>query len=299
MKNIQNENFNENKIIYQNIRKDCPYCKMKISIEEFEDHIVCHELGQNNNRNISNNINGYEMQNNNIINNNQNQREKSPQGLNIFKQKVGGIFNSIKTNINNVIEKFDKFDSDNDSDDNNRNNNLSQNNNSSSLFSNNSNNRRNPVVNFFKKITRSNSEDSGSGSGSDDGQILNIRFPRIRIRRRNSDSEINLQNVNDNINDDNLLLDDLHLLEDDNKDDYKEILKYIPTSTVKEIKKTSDNNKCVICLSDFQVGEQESTLPCLHIFHSNCIEKWIIENKTCPICKYDISLNSLLSKNTF
>ena len=231
MENIQNGNSNENKIIYQNIRKDCPYCKMIISIEEFEEHILCHELGQNNNTNYSNNINGNEMQNNNNNNNNQIQREKSPQGFNILKQKVGGIFDSIKTNINNVIEKIDKFDSD--SDDNNINNNLSQNNNSSSFFNNNNNNnRRNPVINFFKKITRSNSEDSGSGSGNDDRPMLNVRFPRFRIRRRNSDSEINLQNISDNINDDNLLLDDLHFLEDDHKDDYKEILKYIPTSTV-------------------------------------------------------------------
>ena len=296
MENYQKENPNGNKIICQNIRKDCPFCKINVSIEEYEEHILCHELAHNNG-NFSNNIIINETQRNN--NNNHHQKEKSPQGFDIFKKKVGGIFDSIKNNINNVIDKIDKFDSDNDSDDNN-NSNLSQNNNNNSSY--NSNNNRNQVFskvsNFFKKITRSDSEDSGSG---EDGPIL--RLSHFRIRRRNSDLENN-SHIDYNINDDNLLLEDLNFLEDENndnsfkKDDYKEILSYIPTSTVKEIKKSSNNNKCVICLSDFQVGEQESTLPCLHIFHSNCIEKWIIENKTCPICKYDISLNSLL-KDTY
>ena len=277
MENIQNLNSNENKIIFQNIRKDCPYCHMKISIEEFEDHILCHELKKNNNKNYSNIINGQKN------NNNQLQNENSQKGLDKFKQKIGGIFDSFKTNISNVIDKIDKFDSDNDSDDNNMsyhniNNNdniLSQNNNNNSSFN---NNKANPLIskvsNFFKTITKSNSEDSGSGS--DDGPNLNIRFPFFRIRRRNSDSDNIFQNYIDN-NNENLSLDDIPFLDDDfhkdlsKKDDYKEILKYIPTSTVKGIIKSSDNNKCVICLSDFQVGEKISTLPCLHIYHSNCI----------------------------
>ena len=307
MKHIQNENSNENLNICHNIKKDCPFCNMKVSIGEFEEHILSHELGQNNNGNVSNNINGFGIQKNSN-NNIHPKNENNPQGIDMFKQKVGGIFDSIKTNINNVIDKIDKFDSYNDSEEhdsiNNNDSNLSHNNNNnnSSLNNNNDDNKTIPIIsnisNFFKKI-RSNSEDSGSGS--DDGSIINIRFPHFRIRRRNSDSENNFQN-NSNIddNDFNQLLEDLNLLENGNnedlikKDDYKEILRYIPTSTVKELKKSSSNNKCVICLSEFQVGEQESTLPCLHIFHSNCIEKWIVENKTCPICKYDISLILLL-----
>ena len=155
------------------------------------------------------------------------------------------------------------------------------------------------VSNFFKNIINSKSDESeGNSSGEEEHPIINfIRLRRDR-RRSLSDDNINVNENNENINTD-LLLDEL--LEDNNlfeQNDIQEILRYIPTSIVKEQKKSTDNNnKCVICLSEFQVGEKESTLPCLHIFHSECIEKWISEKKWCPVCKFDISLQSLLEGN--
>ena len=80
------------------------------------------------------------------------------------------------------------------------------------------------------------------------------------------------------------------------KNEINEILKFIPVSTVKEEKKPSDNNyKCMICLSNYKIRDKIYTLPCLHIFHSKCFEKWMYQQRACPICKYDVSLESLLS----
>jgi hypothetical protein len=46
---------------------------------------------------------------------------------------------------------------------------------------------------------------------------------------------------------------------------------------------------CAIC-QDIQVETNVSrVLICKHKFHIGCIEFWLSKNKTCPICRYDIS----------
>ena len=46
------------------------------------------------------------------------------------------------------------------------------------------------------------------------------------------------------------------------------------------------NKKCVICLEHFNNGDKIISLPCVHIYHSDCIKKWLLENNFCSICKY-------------
>ena len=47
----------------------------------------------------------------------------------------------------------------------------------------------------------------------------------------------------------------------------------------------SDNNKCLICLSDFAEGDKLTTLPCIHTFHTDCISEWLRRKHSCPVCK--------------
>ena len=81
----------------------------------------------------------------------------------------------------------------------------------------------------------------------------------------------------------------------EDKDDInlKKLVSFIPVFTVKDKNKRKDNNKCTICLSEFEIGEKKSTLPCMHSFHYNCIERWMKSKKYCPICKFQISLETL------
>lgn len=46
---------------------------------------------------------------------------------------------------------------------------------------------------------------------------------------------------------------------------------------------------CQICFSEYKAGERLRILPCLHDYHVKCIDRWLKENATCPICRADIS----------
>ena len=45
---------------------------------------------------------------------------------------------------------------------------------------------------------------------------------------------------------------------------------------------------CCICLSKFSNNEDLRELPCAHVFHMECIDKWLQINALCPLCKAEI-----------
>ncbi|XP_063380430.1 E3 ubiquitin-protein ligase Arkadia-like isoform X1 [Cydia fagiglandana] len=48
------------------------------------------------------------------------------------------------------------------------------------------------------------------------------------------------------------------------------------------------DEKCTICLSIFEVDSHCRRLPCMHLFHMECVDQWLSTNKHCPICRVDI-----------
>ncbi|XP_054812909.1 RING-H2 finger protein ATL57 [Prosopis cineraria] len=43
---------------------------------------------------------------------------------------------------------------------------------------------------------------------------------------------------------------------------------------------------CAICLSEFEIGETVKMVPnCKHVFHQQCIDRWLSSHVTCPICR--------------
>ncbi|XP_076877630.1 uncharacterized protein LOC143526827 [Brachyhypopomus gauderio] len=46
---------------------------------------------------------------------------------------------------------------------------------------------------------------------------------------------------------------------------------------------------CQICFCSYKEREKLRILPCLHDYHVKCIDRWLKENATCPICRADVS----------
>ncbi|XP_064465876.1 RING finger protein 44-like isoform X2 [Ornithodoros turicata] len=58
----------------------------------------------------------------------------------------------------------------------------------------------------------------------------------------------------------------------------------------------SEQTSCVVCMCDFEARQVLRVLPCAHEFHARCVDKWLKNNRTCPICRGDASEGSQSSE---
>lgn len=47
--------------------------------------------------------------------------------------------------------------------------------------------------------------------------------------------------------------------------------------------------QCSVCWEDFKLNESVRKLPCLHVYHQNCIVPWLELHGTCPICRKSLT----------
>ena len=47
--------------------------------------------------------------------------------------------------------------------------------------------------------------------------------------------------------------------------------------------------ECTICMSDVNIGDIITELPCHHWYHPECIEAWLKEHDTCAVCREGIT----------
>ncbi|GJQ09132.1 hypothetical protein GpartN1_g923.t1 [Galdieria partita] len=47
-------------------------------------------------------------------------------------------------------------------------------------------------------------------------------------------------------------------------------------------------DECSICLDSIRVGDYMRKLPCGHMFHATCVERWLLHAHRCPLCNKDL-----------
>ncbi|XP_063306140.1 E3 ubiquitin-protein ligase RNF43 [Pelobates fuscus] len=48
---------------------------------------------------------------------------------------------------------------------------------------------------------------------------------------------------------------------------------------------------CAVCLEEFADGQDLRILPCCHEYHLDCVDTWLKQNHTCPLCMHNILEN--------
>uniref|UniRef100_A0A8C6DZN0 RING-type E3 ubiquitin transferase n=1 Tax=Moschus moschiferus TaxID=68415 RepID=A0A8C6DZN0_MOSMO len=54
---------------------------------------------------------------------------------------------------------------------------------------------------------------------------------------------------------------------------------------LRSFEETEGLKVCTICITEYTAGNTLRVLPCFHEYHDNCIDQWLEENSTCPICR--------------
>ncbi|KAG8391456.1 hypothetical protein BUALT_Bualt01G0189700 [Buddleja alternifolia] len=64
------------------------------------------------------------------------------------------------------------------------------------------------------------------------------------------------------------------------------LLDSLPLFTFRSVTGNLTGGDCAVCLSKFEPHDQLRLLPlCCHAFHADCIDTWIVSNRTCPLCR--------------
>ncbi|XP_022608509.1 RING finger protein 215 isoform X3 [Seriola dumerili] len=90
---------------------------------------------------------------------------------------------------------------------------------------------------------------------------------------------------------DHQLNDDLELLP---KQDVLKTMSSLKTKTYRQPKPWCDTSQpletdnCAVCLEPFNNNQCLRVLPCLHEYHRDCVDPWLLLQHTCPLCKRSI-----------
>lgn len=90
---------------------------------------------------------------------------------------------------------------------------------------------------------------------------------------------------------DQQLNDDLELL---SKQDVLKTMSSLKTKTYRQPKPWCDSSQpveadnCAVCLEPFNNNQCLRVLPCLHEYHRDCVDPWLLLQHTCPLCKHNI-----------
>ena len=148
-------------------------------------------------------------------------------------------------------------------------------------------------MNLINSVTSGININFGNSFFNNNPNVNNVNFSNTNYEDNdNDDNDNDYDDNNDNDNDDN---------DDNNEDNDDEIALFmrkreefileLDEFQFKNLKKYSalKEDKCPICLQKYKGADIIKEFPCKHIFHKNCIFKWLRTSNLCPLCKYDIT----------
>jgi len=49
-----------------------------------------------------------------------------------------------------------------------------------------------------------------------------------------------------------------------------------------------EKSTCTICIEEYVKGDEIKSIPCMHFYHSECIDEWLKRSKACPVCNQQV-----------
>ncbi|NWS69268.1 RNF6 ligase, partial [Crotophaga sulcirostris] len=140
---------------------------------------------------------------------------------------------------------------------------------------------------------------SSADNSSDPSGIASRNGPSVEGQSRNNENQDNGQSQDANNLVENgtlpiLRLAHFFLLNEDDDDDRlrgltKEQMDNLSTRNYGDIHTENEISKtCSVCINEYVTGNKLRQLPCMHEFHIHCIDRWLSENSTCPICRQPV-----------
>lgn len=140
--------------------------------------------------------------------------------------------------------------------------------------------------------------------------LQNARIPHDVLRRLNAISR-NIQNFNAEMGLENLNLDTYvgnpadyvdargfeellqQFMDSDNTrrgspPAAKSAIEGLPTVLVQQEDVENGSDLCAICKDVVELNEPAKQLPCLHLYHSECILPWLTTRNSCPMCRHEL-----------
>jgi len=264
-------------------------------------------LGQNNNQNLNGINNQIDQLNNRNIqgqnNQNSNGNNNRKRGSDNPRQNSNPNQINATNNRNNRIQNNNPRQNSNNNRinaTNNRNNlnNRIQNNNQRQIRNNNRINSTNNRNNRNNRIQNNNPRQNSNPNRINPNNNRNNRIQNNNPRQNRNINRINRQNIQRSLSQINN-----SRRQDNNPNRHRLVRNHnsairlinLPESKIDKISPSLNPEKrsCPICLNDFIIGNTITILPCIHLFHSRCIKRWLRANDCCPICRTKITTSNL------
>ena len=320
--NINNYDINELNN-YEEIPKQflCEICNKMIDEKDKADHILCHNLEKeqqnemiNNGNNDINDLYGYsqkeieeqrkierqiernkkknirENNNNHNLNNNNNttRRELNNRNNNLNIRNTNNI-HIRPSNINNLNNRR-----------------INSNNNINRNFQINRNNQinRGPIISIRQSGPNGNRITTHIYQDTEIPSEINYLSSLNRRINNNNNANNIFRNFHSRRHGNNIFNQFENMFEEmlnngpHPRPTDKELFNEFPETKIEDVNKLDPEKKnCVICLEDFKSGEKATLLPCVHLFHKNCIKSWLKSKNMCPICKFELTRDNINKQN--